>query len=121
MAAPDPHQTTQEQSIKARKHQLFEADDLSGEHAPSRSFADCLRETPAAPLSPALKAGLWVLGGVVLLLLLAAFVKVGNRAPKPRPAAAASLDAPAGILSSPSTGSCTTMGRPKVAAGMRPA
>lgn len=87
MAPPDPHQRTQEQSIKARKHQLFEADDRSGEDGPRRSFADVVRSTPAAPLSPALRATLWVVGALVILLLLAAFAKVGTRKPKPRPAA----------------------------------
>ena len=89
MAPPDPHHRTQEQSIKARKHQLFETDDHATQSGPRRSFADCLRETPADPLSPAIKAGLWVVGALVILLLLAAFAKVGTRKPTPKPSSAA--------------------------------
>ena len=86
MAPPDPHHRTQEQSIKARKHQLFESDDHATQTGgSSRSFADCLRETPADPLSPALKVGLWVVGVLVILLLLAAFARVGTRKPRPKP------------------------------------
>ena len=90
MAAPDPHHRTQEQSIKARKHQLFDSDEHA-EFGPRRSFAECLRETPAAPISPAVKAILWVLGTLVIAILLLAFVKVGTRKPrgKPTPSSAA--------------------------------
>ena len=77
--APEPR--TQEQSIKARKHQLFE-DDLVVATGPRRSFKDCLRETPADPLSTPLKALLWTLGTVVILLLVAALATGGQKKPK---------------------------------------
>ena len=96
MAPPDPHQRTQEQSIKARKHQLFESDE-STESGPRQSFAETLRTTPADPLSPPIKAGLWVLGTLVILLLLAAFAKVGTKKPTPKKRPATALVAPAGI------------------------
>jgi hypothetical protein len=68
----DKHQNeTQEQSIKARKNELFE------EEVPvflnsSRPFRDFLRETPAEPLSGAAKAMLWAAGVIVAVLLVAA-------------------------------------------------
>jgi hypothetical protein len=83
MAPDPPNQRTQEQSIKARKHQLFEADEPLESTGPRRSFQDCLRQTPADPLSPLLKALLWTLGTIVILLLLAALVTSGNKKPKP--------------------------------------
>ena len=94
MAPPDQPQRTQEQSIKARKHQLFESDERSGEHGPRQSFADLLRATPADPLAPGLRAALWVVGTLVILLLLAAFLKVGTRKSQPRTPPAASSPHP---------------------------
>lgn len=85
MPAPEPHYRTQEQSIKARKHQLFETDEDHSQSAPRRSFAQCLRETPADPLSPTLKTSLWVVGTLVVLLLLAALAQSVTRKPRPRP------------------------------------
>lgn len=85
---PEPHGRTQEQSIKARKHQLFEVESV--EKRPiSRTFQDCLRETPADPLSTPIKALIWVVGTVVVLLLVAAFATGGNRKPRPKPTTAA--------------------------------
>jgi len=85
-SAPDPHPRTQEQSIKARKHQLFESDEHD-QFGPRRSFAECLRETPAAPMPLAIKALLWVVGSLVVLILLLAFAKVGTKKPRPNPSA----------------------------------
>jgi hypothetical protein len=83
--APEP-QRTQEQSIKARKHQLFEVDDpLDGSTGPRRSFQECLRTTPADPLSTPVKALLWTLGTVIILLLVAALVTAGHKKPRPKP------------------------------------
>jgi hypothetical protein len=84
--APDP-QRTQEQSIKARKHQLFEADEpvRSETDGPRQSFQDCLKTTPAEPLSTPIKALLWVMGTVVILLLIIALATGGPRKPKPKP------------------------------------
>lgn len=60
---------TQDQSIKSRKRQMYEAEvnpALTDARAKNRSVADYLRETPATPLSGATKAGLWGAGAVVL-------------------------------------------------------
>jgi hypothetical protein len=83
--APEPHQRTQEQSIKARKHELFEADEPDGSTGPRRSFQECLRTTPADPLSTLLKALLWTVGTIVILLLIAALVTSGTKKPRPKP------------------------------------
>jgi hypothetical protein len=77
---------TQEQSIKARKHQLFEVDEpLDGQLGPRRSFQECLRTTPADPLSTPLKALLWTIGTIVILLLIAALATGGAKKPRPKP------------------------------------
>ncbi len=93
MSAPDPHHRTQEQSIKARKHQLFDSDEHA-QFGPRRSFAECLRDTPAAPISPAVKAVLWVVGTLIIALLLLAFVKVGTRKPRVKPTRSAAAESP---------------------------
>jgi hypothetical protein len=82
--ALERHQQTQEQSIKARKHELYEDDepDASG---PRRSFQECLRTTPADPLPTLLKGLLWTVGTIVILLLIAALVTGGNKKPRPKP------------------------------------
>ncbi len=92
--APDLHHRTQEQSIKARKHQLFEDEDFGTvSSGPRLSFPELLRVTPADPLSPALKALLWVVGTVVVLLLLAALLTSGGTR-KLRKSSGTSLIAP---------------------------
>lgn len=93
MAAEPSQQRTQEQSIKARKQDLFDADEpINGPTGPHKSFQDCLKETPAEPLSTPLKALLWTVGTIVVLLLVAALATGGGKKPKPRPTA--SLPAP---------------------------
>jgi hypothetical protein len=85
--APDPSRT-QEQSIKARKSDLFDADKPSSTSTgPRRSFADLLKDTPADPLSPLVRALLWTLGTVVVLLLVAALATGGPKKPRPKPVA----------------------------------
>jgi hypothetical protein len=79
MAPDHPHQRTQEQSIKARKHQLYEDDEPIRTAGPRKSFQDCLRERPADPLSPLVKGILWVVGSVVILLLVAALATGGGK------------------------------------------
>jgi hypothetical protein len=83
----------QEQTIRARKEQLFEEDeafieplDAQEPHRLRRSFEVILRETPAAPLSSATKGLLWF-AGVVVAGMLVATVVVGSqeRAPAKRP------------------------------------
>ena len=96
MAASNPPDRTQEQSIKARKHQLFGADDDQARSGPRPTFAELLRVTPADPLSPLTKGILWTVGALVILLLLAAFATVATRTrarprPRPRPAETVSL------------------------------
>jgi hypothetical protein len=79
MAAPKPPTREQEVSIRERKALLFEADEAPTARAdapPRRPFAEYLRTTPAAPLSPTAKGTLYGVGVVVALLFLAALVKV---------------------------------------------
>jgi hypothetical protein len=83
--APDPPRT-QEQSIKARKHELFEADEpLDGSNGPRRSFQECLRTTPADPLPTLLKGLLWTIGTIVILILIVALATGGHKKPRPKP------------------------------------
>lgn len=96
MAPDHPHPRTQEQSIKARKHQLFETDEAVAA-GPRQSFAECLRQTPAAPLSGPLKAGLWAVGTLVIFLLAAALATSGNRKPRPGLKSQGLLDRPASV------------------------
>jgi hypothetical protein len=78
---------SQEQSIKARKSQLFDADEpvRDAGAGPRRSFQECLKTTPADPLSTMVKALLWTVGVVVALLLVFALATSGPRKPKPKP------------------------------------
>jgi hypothetical protein len=81
----DPHRT-QEQSIKARKSQLFDADEPEvSTDGPRQSFQECLRTTPAEPLSTMVKVLLWTVGTVVILLLIVALATGGPRKPKRKP------------------------------------
>jgi len=67
----------QDQSIKDRKNLLYEDDAPPPGPArpPSKPFDVYLRETPAAPLSPGIKAAIWAAGAVVALLLAGAAMK----------------------------------------------
>ena len=69
---PPPRE--QEQSIKARKTELYEAQ--AAQTGPRKAFARHLAETPAAPLSKYEKGVIWGAGAVVVLLLLAAIVTI---------------------------------------------
>ncbi len=91
MASETPiPQTSQEQSIKERKRELFEV----RESAPLEqrdSFQAHLRDTPAAPLSGLEKGLLWSAGVLVMLLLVVALSsgrapRVRRPAPAPAPA-----------------------------------
>ena len=62
----------QDQSIKARKVQLFEERDRAGDGLATKPFADYVKATPPAPLSPAVKASLGAVAVLVALLFLAA-------------------------------------------------
>ena len=73
-------------SIKRRKNQLFEADEpvRSASKGETRTFQECLRTTPAAPLSSTVKAILYVTGAVVVLILVVALVKPAQPRKKPQ-------------------------------------
>ncbi len=74
----------QEQSIKARKREIFEEEPQTD--ATTRTFSAYLAETPATPLSKGQKAALGgVLAVVVLLLLIALLTRP---APRSHPRAA---------------------------------
>lgn len=76
---------SEEQSIKARKNQLFE--EQSRQAAPSgpkKPIQIYLRDTPAMPISQGVKATLWVVAALVLLLFLAALMTRGARPGRPR-------------------------------------
>jgi hypothetical protein len=87
----------QERSIKERGKELFvERRDESPDRPPVKPFAVYLRETPATPLSGGVKALLWIVGILVLLLFVAAIWRVQRRPrTRPRPATAAAAFAPA--------------------------
>lgn len=76
--APKEIVEQQDQSIKARKNQLFEAEarDNAGVLKP---FSVYLRETAPAPMSPVVKAALWAAAALVVLLLLGALLSSGRR------------------------------------------
>ncbi len=69
--APHEARERQDQSIKARKTQLFEVSEQA-EGVALQPFGEYVRRTPPAPLPQAVKASLWGVGVLVLLLLLAA-------------------------------------------------
>ncbi|MCA1684488.1 MAG: hypothetical protein LC745_00580 [Planctomycetia bacterium] len=64
----------QDQSIKARKFQLFEGSspDDDGDGDALKPFSYYVGRAPAAPLTPVVKVSLWATGVLVLLLFLAA-------------------------------------------------
>ncbi|HEV3162910.1 MAG TPA: hypothetical protein VGZ22_02635, partial [Isosphaeraceae bacterium] len=75
---------TQEQSIKSRKHQLYDAEPapLAADTGKKiKTVEDYLRETPAARLSSGMKAGLWASAAVVALLFVGVLL-LGDRRPK---------------------------------------
>jgi hypothetical protein len=78
-----PHRETQEQSIKARKTELFEEESRDGEGGPVRPFRAYLETTPAAPLSLGVKASLWSAGVLVGLLFVAGAAGGKTRAKVP--------------------------------------
>jgi hypothetical protein len=72
----------QEQSIRERKSLLFDDEELppsAAEVAPVvvKPFREYLKTTPPAPLSSGVKAALYAVGGLVVLLLVAALLKRG--------------------------------------------
>ena len=78
MAPESPRE--QEQSIKARKHELFAQEQ---EYGPQRPFSAYLKETPATPLTGVQKGILGAVLALVVLVLLAALATMP--APRGRP------------------------------------
>lgn len=68
----------QEHSIRARSDELF-LEETPVSARSSKPFKAYLRETPAQPLSPAIKALFWLIGIVVGLLFLAALWRISQR------------------------------------------
>ena len=68
MAPETPRE--QEQSIKARKREIFEEEQVFG---PRRPFSAYLAETEATPLTAGQKAAIWGVG----VLVLSHYVEVG--------------------------------------------
>ncbi len=84
----------QESSIKTRANEVFSEEQ---ESSPIKAFGEYLQNTPATPLSPELKALLWVVALVVLLLFIGAILRIqrGGRRPRaPIPPAPASRHQP---------------------------
>jgi len=84
MSEPQRDQREQEISIKQREGEMFRREAESS--AAARPFSDYLRETPAHPLPAWVKAVLWAVGFVVVLLLAAALWRLQSK-PPPRPRA----------------------------------
>jgi hypothetical protein len=71
----------QDRSIKARKSQLFEAEETP-EGPTVKPFKAYLETTPPAALSPVVRGVLWTVAGLVLLVFLIAMIH--SRGTKPR-------------------------------------
>ena len=77
----------QEHSIKERSHALFVEEDLVATPVPTKPFKVYLRETPARPFSPGVKAIFWVLGIIVGLLFLLSLWRLSHHHTRRLPAA----------------------------------
>ena len=75
----------QEHSIKVRSNELYVEDTPVVPARATKPFPVYLRETPARPLSPGIKAIFWVLGIIVAVLFLAAIWRVAHRQVPKRP------------------------------------
>jgi len=73
---------TQEQSIKARKHELFVEEKLDND-GPKKRFREYVRETPAAPMSRNVKLILWGSAAPVVVLFIASLFSKGSSAKPP--------------------------------------
>jgi len=73
---------TQEQSIKARKKELY-VEEQRVESGPRKEFREYLRETPAVPLSKNVKLMLWGSAAPVVLLFLGALLTSKGSTAKP--------------------------------------
>src|SRR4051794_32744722 len=68
----------QEKSIKARKNELFVNGEVDPPAEPRQTFHQCLKETPAAPLSKNVKLMLWGSAAPVVLLFLGSLLAVNK-------------------------------------------
>jgi hypothetical protein len=92
MAPQKPaHGESEEQSIKARKHEMFEEEARAGSTEPKKPVKVYLQETPATPMTQFTKITLWALGVIVLLLFLAAVVTRGMHSRRPARTAAVGI------------------------------
>ena len=95
----------QDQSIKARKHQLFEAPVSDASAATVKPFVVYLRGTPATPMPQGTRIALWGLAVVVVLLFLAALL--APHRPRPRRRADAALPSAARWLAASASASAS--------------
>ena len=94
----------QELSIKEREQELYdEPHEAQPVKPPVKPFPIYLRETPAVPLSSGVKATLWIVGILVLLLLLVALWRTQRPSRTRRSSAAARASAMMAPLFSPIT------------------
>jgi hypothetical protein len=75
----------QEHSIEVRSSELFFEDTPAAPTRATKPFAVFLRETPAQPLSPGLRALLWAIGIIGGVLFLVAVWRVSQRHLKKTP------------------------------------
>src|SRR4051812_44419033 len=93
---------TQEQSIKSRKHQLYDAEPAPASTEPvkkMKTVQDYLNNTPATRLSSGLKASLFAAGGVVIVLFFGVLLFSHRR---PNPTYASQAKAPEPLLAAAS-------------------
>jgi hypothetical protein len=99
MASETPaSRETQEQSIKARKHELFQPEAApAASAAPRKTIKQYLRDTRPVPMAPTVKVALWVAGVLVVLLFVASLVSIALRPPRrpQRPRSSAAPVSPA--------------------------
>ncbi len=74
----------QEQSIKARKHELFVDDSI--QTGPRKRFHEYLRETPPTPLSKSVRMMLWGTAVPIVLVFLGALLTTTKRSTAKPPA-----------------------------------
>ena len=88
----------QELSIKEREEQLFvEGQEATPEKPPIKPFSVYVRETPAAPLTAWVKAALWVVAIIVVVLFAVALLRMQRRS-VPRSGARLARTAPAPLV-----------------------
>lgn len=73
-----------DQSIKARKGHLFESPKSAEGTVKARAFSEYVKNTPPAPMAPAVKVALWAVAVLVTLLFLASLFGGRSRGTKGR-------------------------------------